>query len=116
MLAKGKRFDLVVNLDGFNEVAFGAENAERGVDPSYPRNWSLFPGDREALDDLAALGRAAVWSRLRRSLAARFDGPVLAHSGTRLPGAACRGGCPTYSRGRFPQPNRCIQIYSCRGL
>ena len=32
----GQRFDAVVNIDGFNEVALGYLNAERGVDVSMP--------------------------------------------------------------------------------
>ena len=40
MLAQGAVFDIVINLDGFNEVALPhAENLPFGVSPSYPRQW-----------------------------------------------------------------------------
>ena len=40
LLALGFEFDVVVNLDGFNEVALHpAENARKHVFPIYPSNW-----------------------------------------------------------------------------
>ncbi len=40
MLARGAEFDIVINVDGFNEVALHApENGKKGVAPIYPRNW-----------------------------------------------------------------------------
>jgi hypothetical protein len=40
MLALGSKFDFVVNLDGFNEVALHpCENGLKGVDLTYPRQW-----------------------------------------------------------------------------
>ncbi len=42
LLALGVRFDAVVNVDGFNEVALTtAESVARGVNPFYPRKWRL---------------------------------------------------------------------------
>jgi hypothetical protein len=42
VLALGAQFDIVVNLDGFNDVALDAvENEPRGVFPAYPRGWAL---------------------------------------------------------------------------
>jgi len=42
LLALGGELDVLVNLDGFNEVALDAvENAEQGVFPAYPRGWAL---------------------------------------------------------------------------
>jgi hypothetical protein len=41
-LALGAQFDIVVNLDGFNDVALDAsENAPQGVFPAYPRGWAM---------------------------------------------------------------------------
>jgi hypothetical protein len=42
-LALGQAFDLVVNIDGFNEVALGRINAERGMDASMPSAMHLAP-------------------------------------------------------------------------
>lgn len=40
LLALGAHFDLVINLDGFNEVALPpSENLPKGVFPFYPRAW-----------------------------------------------------------------------------
>jgi len=39
-LSLGADFDIVINLDGFNEVALPPnQNIPRGVSPSYPRSW-----------------------------------------------------------------------------
>ena len=40
MLALGAEFDLVLNIDGFNDVVmYPTENARAGVFPAYPRRW-----------------------------------------------------------------------------
>ncbi len=54
-LALGGRFDLVINLDGFNEIVLPALNHQRsGQHPAYPREWSNLVGevslDRRLLD------------------------------------------------------------------
>jgi hypothetical protein len=60
-LALGARFDIVINLDGFNEVALpAADNVPRGVFPFYPRGWvlqveDLDPQQRLALGELGFL-------------------------------------------------------------
>jgi len=65
-LSRGQQLDLAVNLDGFNDVALGALNHERGVDASMPSaqhldplialiNQSALTPDR--LDSLAAIVR-----------------------------------------------------------
>ena len=42
-LSRGQQLDLVVNLDGFNDVALGALNHERGFDASMPSLQHLDP-------------------------------------------------------------------------
>jgi hypothetical protein len=42
-LSIGQTFDLVVNIDGFNEVAIGSLNAQRGLDSSMPSVMHLEP-------------------------------------------------------------------------
>ena len=60
-LAMGAHFDVVINLDGFNEVALPlAENLRRGVNPLFPRNWyfrvqDFDPSTRLAIGKLAFL-------------------------------------------------------------
>lgn len=62
VLVLGGEADLVVNLDGFNEVALDAsENGAQGVFPVYPRGWAWLAAqslDLEAAADLARVGAA----------------------------------------------------------
>ena len=42
LLALGAHFDIIINLDGFNELALPpAENIPKNVFPFYPRNWFM---------------------------------------------------------------------------
>lgn len=42
-LALGARYDLVINLDGFNEIVLPySDNLPFGVFPSYPRHWNIY--------------------------------------------------------------------------
>ncbi|MFN7974336.1 MAG: hypothetical protein U0166_18640 [Acidobacteriota bacterium] len=67
--ANGARFDVVANLDGFNEVAIAAfENAARGAPAAYPRYWSRY---NEKLDPEAlSRGSMIIATRERRRAAA----------------------------------------------
>lgn len=85
LLGLGFRPALVLNVDGFNEVALSNDNARRGVHPGHPSSghWaSLAAGgvaDRAALDH-AARARAhqdAVALRARRALSLHFDASFL---------------------------------------
>ncbi len=72
-LALGAHFDLVVNLDGFNEVALpAAELVPRRVFPFYPRAWDqrVGPFDGELRRQA---GELAFHRRRRRDLARRFS-------------------------------------------
>lgn len=45
----GARYDLIITLDGFNDIVLPwCDNAPYGVHPSYPRNWNLYA--RKKLD------------------------------------------------------------------
>ncbi|HLX06228.1 MAG TPA: hypothetical protein VKY89_00045 [Thermoanaerobaculia bacterium] len=53
LLALGRKLDLVINLDGFNDVALPfRENRPAGVFPFYPRGWNTLV---EGVPDLARL-------------------------------------------------------------
>jgi hypothetical protein len=42
LLSLGAQFDIIINIDGFNEVALPpAENIPKNVFPFYPRNWFM---------------------------------------------------------------------------
>ena len=63
LLSLGARFDVVINLDGFNEVVLPvAENALVGVHSSFPRSWDTYQG--KAIDP----GRVAHAAETRRLL------------------------------------------------
>lgn len=48
-LALGAHFDVVINLDGFNEVVLPyTDNVPEGVHPAFPRSWQLYA--RKSLD------------------------------------------------------------------
>jgi len=72
-LSLGERFDVVVNLDGFNEVALpGAENGEM-VFPFYPRGW---PARVSNFIDPRKLSMVATLAKLdeeQKTLARRFS-------------------------------------------
>lgn len=73
MLSLGERLDVVVNLDGFNDVTLGLlENASQNVHPYYPRRWR----DRvRSLPDLRRrnlLGEVAYLRTRRAELARSF--------------------------------------------
>ncbi len=71
LLALGGQLDLVINIDGFNEVAFHAvENGKQGVAAVFPRNWYMHFTDRadqevrRRMGEISYLeGRRQHWSR-----------------------------------------------------
>ena len=83
LLTLGERFDVVINLDGFNEVALPTTlSLPAGVHPSYPGGWRRRVA---GLPDLEA--QALAWAiletrRQRRQRAARYSSPVLRFSVT----------------------------------
>ncbi len=75
-LTLGAHFDLVINLDGFNEVALPpTENTPKGVAPYFPRNWYGRVGLMEDILLVAVAERAAL-ERGRRRWAKFFAGPL----------------------------------------
>ena len=73
LLSHGAELDVVVNIDGFNEVALPqAENVPKGVNPFYPRSWyerTLLMTDEVAI---LQVGRVATLQDARRRWAAVF--------------------------------------------
>ncbi|NBO19593.1 MAG: hypothetical protein EBV03_10305 [Proteobacteria bacterium] len=64
-LMQGGRLDLLVNLDGKNEVTLPSLNARMGKSPYYPYVWSAFFKAGYTLDDMEMLESAAKWKRIR---------------------------------------------------
>ena len=45
LLSQGAKFDLVINLDGFNEMTLAIlEGLPKGLNPGYPRGWDVMLG------------------------------------------------------------------------
>jgi len=73
VLNVGGEFDCVVNIDGFNEVAFAGPNVEQGVPSYFPQNWasmavSTLPREKQIL-----IGRLLHLREQRASFAALGD-------------------------------------------
>ena len=67
-MALGAEYDLVINLDGFNEVALPhSDNLPFGVFPSFPRHWNVLA--RKAINTkvLHLLGKRTFEENLRES-------------------------------------------------
>lgn len=72
LLAMDAHFDVVINLDGFNEVALGAENQSRGISLHYPRGWDNLAASPDP-QQIAASGRL-IRSKAQRHRFATFAG------------------------------------------
>ncbi len=80
-LARGVPIDLVINLDGFNDVVLAvAENLPNRVNPFYPRGWQVTAGGVADRALLRRAGEVAFREARRASWAATFDSPPLAWS------------------------------------
>ncbi len=63
------RFDLVVNIDGFNQVVLSVQdNTRKQVFPFYSRNWFIRTQNVSQLKMLQALGRLSLLAERRQSL------------------------------------------------
>jgi hypothetical protein len=81
LLSLGAEFDVLVNLDGFNEVALHeAGNGRKGVFPAYPRAWATRAERLPDLTTLGAMGRARVWRDWRGRVAWRLSDSPLHYS------------------------------------
>lgn len=65
-LAHGERFDLVLNVDGFNEVVLPFDNIAAGLAPSYPSNWQRLVGGLPDIDSQLAAGEIVFLRAERR--------------------------------------------------
>jgi hypothetical protein len=73
LLTLGAEFDLIVNIDGFNEVALPVvENAPAGVFPSFPRDWGVRVLERRDTALLRRMGEVVYLQETDRAWAERF--------------------------------------------
>lgn len=81
LLSLGEAPDVVVNLDGFNEVALPpAENVPFGTHPLYPRSWTPRLEGLPDLEAQRAAGEVSYLRQRRRDVARSYERPLLAHS------------------------------------
>lgn len=74
LLALGGRFDVVVNVDGFNEVVLPAvENVPKAIFPFYPRGWYARAAELPDRRILEVVARITLWEDRRTAWAALFD-------------------------------------------
>ncbi len=75
LLALGAHFDVLINLDGFNEVALTAgQNVSSGVFPPFPRGWAGRLDGVVQGEELEAMVAIASLRAQRREWADRFSG------------------------------------------
>ncbi len=75
LLSHGAQFDVVVNIDGFNEVALSqADNVPKGVNHFYPRAWYSLTFELSDQVTLRQIGRQSVLQDDRRQWATFVQG------------------------------------------
>jgi hypothetical protein len=78
LLSLGAHFDIVVNLDGFNEVALTPEaNVKHQVFPFFPRDWAVLVGELDDPMVTRLAGEITALTRLRGHWAELFLFPGL---------------------------------------
>ncbi|MBF0201249.1 MAG: hypothetical protein HQK66_08040 [Desulfamplus sp.] len=83
LLATGVDIDVVINIDGFNEVAIPyVENLQHGVSPFYPRNWITRAKNLNDPDEIRGIGKVEVLKGFRVSMARRIQQMKLYRSPT----------------------------------
>lgn len=81
LLALGGHFDVVLNIDGFNEVALApAHNVEQSVFPFFPRSYPSLLGAAGDAQTVRQIGEIAVLTDRAAAYARLFSRPILRHS------------------------------------
>jgi len=80
LLALGAEYDVVVNLDGFNEIDTADDNRGEGIFPFFPHNWKV--QGRQGFDTATVLRLARVEEirQQRQALRRFFARPLLSRS------------------------------------
>ncbi|MFH2002752.1 MAG: hypothetical protein ABIK28_23980 [Planctomycetota bacterium] len=74
MLALGGHFDMVLNIDGFNETVLSVhENLNNGVYPYFPRSWHLLVEKLQELDLQEAVGKTVFLRKVKQKWAQAFQ-------------------------------------------
>ena len=84
-LSLGAHFDVIVNLDGFNEVVLPVvENQPARVNPWFPRSWHLYANKAVSPDELALGGEIVAEKQTQQRLKQWFSQPLLRQSNVAL--------------------------------
>lgn len=85
LLTLGGEFDLLINLDGLNEIALpGMDNVSKGVAAVFPRQWGEVTNLAGSEESLRNIGRLTHLRLDRRDCAAWYDTFPLRYSPTAL--------------------------------
>lgn len=81
VLYLGAEYDVVVNLDGFNEVVLPlTDNLPNRVFPHYPRIWNLYADKGLSLTHVAQIAELMSIRKRQHALSRRFSNPLLRFS------------------------------------
>jgi hypothetical protein len=82
LLSRGAHIDVLISLDGFNEIALPEAhgNLANGVSPFYPQHWRQLVDTKLSRGQVDAQARARFISDMRIWLASVFSGPMLNYS------------------------------------
>lgn len=82
VLSLGGEFDILVNIDGFNEVAlYAAENQAAGIHPAFPRMWNHYIAESPDPELSALKGKIAFFEAQRTRVASALSNSWLGYSG-----------------------------------
>jgi hypothetical protein len=71
-LAHGGEFDILINVDGFNEAHFPKAMMEKHIFPSYPFRWNQYIASFNT-NQIKEIGKIALYQRIKQRLVAIFD-------------------------------------------
>ena len=78
LLVLGAKFDVIINLDGYNEAVLALwENHRTGIAPFFPRSWQVFAQQSLDIDHAVLIGRLAILKQEQMSLATLAQRPML---------------------------------------
>lgn len=81
ILSLGAEFDLVINLDGFNEIVLPVtDNRPAKIHSTYPRNWQMYARKGVNMDQLLAIGNKIAISKSISNLNESMAGSFWRHS------------------------------------
>lgn len=83
LLSLGARFDLIINLDGFNDIVLGAhdnDNIPVGVSVDFPRGWRSMTATQPTHAELIHMAAINELTQQRTWLAEFTSHPLLYHS------------------------------------